>query len=95
MKNCASQKQEANQKLTAYAAQAEKLAAMQERNRMTQELYDAVGQKIFAIQLAAETIRLMLSEDPQRASSQLEELQEQTQSTLGQMRQLISQWRPG
>ncbi len=86
--------QEAHQKLAEYAAQADKLAALQERNRMIQELYDSVGQKIFAIQLAAETSRLMLEKDPQRAAEQIDNLQMQTQSTLGQMRLLIEQWRP-
>jgi signal transduction histidine kinase len=86
--------QEAHQKLEEYAAQAEKLAAAQERNRIIQELYDSVGQKIFAIQLAAETSQLMLEKDPQRSIAQIEDLQMQTQSVLGQMRQLIGQWRP-
>ncbi len=86
---------EAHQKLADYAAQAEKLAAAQERNRMIQELYDSVGQKIFAIQLAAEATRLMLEKDPRRAAGQIDDLQAQTQSALGQMRQLIGQWRPG
>jgi signal transduction histidine kinase len=85
---------EANQKLTEYAAKAEELATLKERNRMIQELYDAVGQKVFAIQLAAETTRLMLERDPHRAADQIDDLQDQTQSALGQMRQLIEQWRP-
>ena len=87
--------QEAHDKLQDYAAKAERLAATQERNQMIQELDDSVGQKIFAIQLAAEATRLMLEKDPQRAAEQIEDLQMQTQSTLGQMRQLIEQWRPG
>ncbi len=87
--------QEAHEKLQDYAAQADKLAAAQERNRMIQELYDSVGQKVFAIQLAAEATRLMLEKDPPRAAEQIEDLQVQTQSALGQMRQLIGQWRPG
>jgi signal transduction histidine kinase len=86
--------QEAHTKLVEYAAQVEKLAALQERNRMIQELYDSVGQKIFAIQLAAETARLMLKQDPKRAADQISDLQNQTQSALGQMRLLIEQWRP-
>ena len=86
--------QEAHHKLAEYTAQAERLAALQQRNRMIQELYDSVGQKIFAIQLAAETTRLMLEKDPPRAAGQIEDLQAQTQSALGQMRQLIDQWRP-
>jgi len=87
--------QVAHQKQAEYAAQAEKLAAVQERNRMIQELYDSVGQKVFAIQLAAEATRLMLQKDPLRVVEQINDLQSQTQSTLGQMRQLIDQWRPG
>ena len=86
--------QDAHQKLAEYAAQAEKLAAAQERNRMVQELYDSVGQKIFAIQLSAEATRLMLEKDPRRAAEQIEDLQVQTQSALSQMRQLIGSWRP-
>jgi signal transduction histidine kinase len=86
--------QEANQKLVEQAAQAEKLATLQERNRMIQELYDSVGQKVFAIQLSAETTRLMLEKDSQRAYRQIDDLQEQTQSALSQMRQLLGQWRP-
>ncbi|MCU0486268.1 MAG: histidine kinase [Anaerolineales bacterium] len=87
--------QEAHEKLQVYAAQADQLAAAQERNRMLQELHDAVGQKVFAIQLAAETTRLILEKDPGRAAAQIEALHEQTQSALSQMRQLIDQWRPG
>lgn len=87
--------QEAHQKLADFAAQAEKLAAMQERDRMVQELYDSVGQKVFAIQLAAETTRLLLENNPKRAAVQIADLQEQTHSALAQMRQLIGQWRPG
>ena len=86
---------EAHQELENYAAQARKLAAAEERDRMIQELYDSVGQKIFAIQLAAEATRLMLEKDPRRAAEQIDDLQAQAQSALGQMRQLIGQWRPG
>jgi signal transduction histidine kinase len=86
---------DAHDKLQDYATQADRLAAAQERNQRIQELYDSVGQKIFAIQLAAEATRLMVEKDPQRAAEQIEDLQMQTQSTLGQMRQLIEQWRPG
>lgn len=87
--------QEAHQKLEEYAAQAEKLAAARERDHMIQELYDSVGQKIFAIQLAAEASQIMLGKDPQRAIEGIDDLQLQTQSVLSQMRQLIGQWRPG
>jgi signal transduction histidine kinase len=86
--------QVAHQKLEEYTSQAEKLAAMQQRNHMIQELYDSVGQKIFAIQLAAESTRLILEKDPQDAIEHINNLQDQTQAALSQMRQLIGQWRP-
>ncbi len=86
---------EAHGKLAEYAARAEELAAAQERNQMIQELYDSVGQNIFAIQLATEATRLLLEKDPQRAIGQIDELQVQTHAALSQMRQLIGQWSPG
>lgn len=87
--------QEAHSKLEKYAGQVEVLAAAQERERMVGELYDSVGQKVFAIRLAAETARLLLEKDPARLPAQIEDLQAQTRAALAQMRQLISQWRPG
>jgi signal transduction histidine kinase len=78
--------QEAHGKLAEYAARAEELAAAQEHNRMIQELYDSVGQKIFAIQLAAEATRLLLEKDPRRAAGQVDDLQGQTQTALNQRR---------
>ncbi len=84
----------AHAELEEYTARAKRLAALQEHDRMVQELYDSVGQRVFAIQLAAEATRLVLPRDPQRAAQQIDALQRQTQSALGQMRQLISQWRP-
>ncbi len=89
-----SELQEAHQKLEQHLAQAEELSAAQERNRVAQELYDSVGQKVFAIQLAAETVRLKLQKESPDAVEALEELQQQTQAVLAQMRQLILEWRP-
>jgi signal transduction histidine kinase len=86
--------QEANQRLIEYAAQAEELAALRERNRMVQELYDSVGQKVFAIQLAAEATNMMLNQKAQPAMERINDLQVQTQAALSQMRQLIDQWKP-
>jgi signal transduction histidine kinase len=84
----------AHQKLAEDAARAEELAAARERDRILRELHDSVGQKIFAIQLAAESALLLLEKDPARADDPLGLLQEQTQSALDQMRQLIEQWKP-
>ena len=90
-----SELQKAHQKLEVYAAQAEELAAEQERSRLMHALHDSVGQVIFSINLIAESARLMLEKDTGRLPEQLELLQELTGSTLSQMRDLIGQWRPG
>jgi signal transduction histidine kinase len=85
--------QSAHLKLKDHAIQAEKLAAAQERSRITREIHDSVGQKVFAIQLMAESTCLFLKSEPERAGEQLDLLQAQTQAALGQMRELIAQWR--
>ena len=85
----------AHQKLAEDAARAEELAAARERERILRELHDSVGQKIFAIQLAAESTLLLLDKDPARAANTIGVLQEQTQTALDQMRQLIEEWKPG
>jgi signal transduction histidine kinase len=90
-----SELQEAHQKLAEYASQAEQLSAFEEHQRLARELYDAAGQKIYAIQLAAEAIRRQPASDPPRLVSLLDDLHQQTQEVLLQMRQLIEAWRPG
>ena len=85
--------QAAHQKLKEQAEQADKLAAAQEANRMAQEVHDSVGQKVFAIQLMTESTCMMLENEPGRVGDQLDLLQEQTQTALGQMRDLITRWR--
>lgn len=87
--------QAAHRKLEEYAAQAEEVAAAQERDRLIRELHDSVSQAIFSISLTTETTRLLLAKDPARVPGELERLQELTGRALAQMRALISQWRPG
>lgn len=86
---------EANLRLEEFSAQAITLAATEERNRMTQKIYDTVGQKIFAIQLAAETSQTLVDTDTQRLVLEIDQLQSQTQTALSEMRTLIGQWREG
>ena len=54
----------ANQQLEEFAAQAEELAAAQERNRLARELHDSVSQSIFSIILTARSAQLLLARDP-------------------------------
>lgn len=86
--------QEAHGRLQEYAAQAEDIAAAEERNRLAHELRDSVNQQLFGITLAASSARVLLDRDPGRVPAQLEQLQEMTASALQQMRALITQLRP-
>ena len=84
----------ANQQLREYTAQAEELAAAQERNRLARELHDSVTQTIFSMTLTAESSRILLKRDPKQAEPQLDRLNELAQGALAEMRTLIHELRP-
>jgi signal transduction histidine kinase len=86
--------QSAHLKLQEYAAQAEELAAVQERNRLARELHDSVSQAIFSITLTSQSARLLLEREPDRVPEVLERLQTMTASALSQLRSLIAELRP-
>jgi len=83
----------AHKQLQAYTAQAEELAAIQERNRLARDLHDSVSQTIFSVMMMAEAIRILFDRDPAQAASQLDKLQALCKSTLGEMRSLIFELR--
>ena len=58
----------ANQQLEEYAAQADELAAAQERNQLARELHDSVSQSIFSIILTGRSAQLLLARDPGRCA---------------------------
>ena len=84
----------ANQQLREYAAQAEELAAAQERNRLARELHDSVTQTIFSMTLTAESSRILLKRGPKQVEPQLDRLNELAQGALEEMRTLIHELRP-
>jgi signal transduction histidine kinase len=86
--------EQAHRELQAYAAQAEELAAVRERNRLARELHDSVSQMIFSVSLTSQSARLLLARDPARVPEQLDRLEQMTSSALGQLRSLIAQLRP-
>ena len=86
--------QTAHAQLQDYAARAEELSVVRERNRVARELHDSVNQSIFSITLTAEAARTMLDRDPARVPPYLNQLQDMTGSALAQLRSLIGQLRP-
>ena len=86
--------EEAHGKLKDYAAQAEELAATEERSRLSRELHDSVTQSIFSMTLTAESARILLERDPSRVAPELVRLQKLAKGALSEMRSLIHQLRP-
>jgi signal transduction histidine kinase len=84
--------QTAHQKLQEYAAQAEELAAVRERNRLARELHDSVSQTIFSITLTSRSAQLLLEREPVRIPEVLKRLQSMTASALSQLRSLIAEY---
>jgi signal transduction histidine kinase len=86
--------QSAHEQLKEYAAQAEELAAVRERNRLARELHDSVSQAIFSITLTSQSAQLLLEREPGRVPEVLDRLQELTAHALGQLRSIIAELRP-
>jgi signal transduction histidine kinase len=90
----AAELREANEKLRAFAAQAEEMATSQERNRLARELHDAATQTVFSITLTAQAARMACDTDPARLPELLDRIQEAGADALAEMRGLVSELRP-
>ena len=86
--------QAAYHQLQEYAAQVEEYAAARERSRLARELHDSVTQTLFSMNLAVQGAQLLAGNDPQRATEQLDRLQELARSAAGEIQVLVSQLRP-
>ena len=74
---------------------AERLAVMEERQRLARELHDSVTQSLYSATLLTETARRSaVAQDLARTQSYLEELGDITQQALKEMRLLVYELRP-
>jgi signal transduction histidine kinase len=74
--------------------QAQKLAAVEERQRLARELHDSVSQALYGIGLGARTARTLLDTDPSRATEPVEYVMQLAEVGLAEMRALIFELRP-
>ncbi len=86
--------QEKHRQLELYTKQAEQIAAIEERNRLSRELHDSVSQIMFSIILNTKSTQILLQRQPERVKPQLERLLLLTQAALTEMRSLIAQLHP-
>jgi signal transduction histidine kinase len=88
------QLEKTNAELKRRAAQADELAALQERNRLARELHDSVSQAMFSILLTVRSAQLMRPTESEGVQEQLALLQELTRDALARMRAFIADLRP-
>ena len=70
------------------------LAALQERQRLAQNLHDAVNQSLFSAGLIAEVLPRLWDRDQEQARQSLEDLRRLTRGALAEMRELLAELRP-
>ncbi len=73
---------------------AQTLAALQERQRLAQNLHDAVNQSLFSAGLIAEVLPRLWERDPEKGRESLEDLRRLTRGAQADMRLLLAELRP-
>ena len=73
---------------------AQTLAALHERQRLAQNLHDAVNQSLFSVGLIAEVLPRLWERDPEEGRRSLEDLRRLTRGALAEMRALLAELRP-
>jgi two-component system nitrate/nitrite sensor histidine kinase NarX len=74
--------------------QAQSAAALQERQRLAQNLHDAVNQSLFSAGLIAEVLPRLWEKNPDEGRQSLEDLRRLTRGALAEMRALLAELRP-
>jgi PAS domain S-box-containing protein len=73
---------------------AQTLATLHERQRLAQNLHDAVNQSLFSAGLIAEVLPRLWERDPDEGRRSLEDLRRLTRGALAEMRALLAELRP-
>ncbi len=75
-------------------AQAQELAAVEERQKLARELHDSVSQALYGIALGLHTARIQLERDQEKLPASLADLLSLAEAALAEMRALIFELRP-
>lgn len=76
--------------LREFAAQAERLATAQERNRVARDIHDALGHSLTVVQMQVKAARAVLPTDPTRADEVLAKAQRQAETALADVRRSVA-----
>jgi signal transduction histidine kinase len=80
---------EAHEQLRDHAAQAERLATAQERNRVARDIHDGLGHSLTVVQMQVKAARAVLHTDPAKADDVLGKAQQQSEEALGAVRRSV------
>lgn len=81
---------QANHRLAEYAAQAEELATMRERNRVAREIHDNLGHYLTVVNVQIEAAKTIMLTQPEKAQNALDKAQNLTQEGLAAVRHSVS-----
>ena len=84
---------EAHARLREYAMQAERLAAVQERNRVARDIHDGLGHALTVVQMQIKAARAVLAAQPDRADEVLAKAQDQAEEALREVRRSVGELR--
>jgi signal transduction histidine kinase len=80
---------EAHEQLRDYAAQAERLATVQERNRVARDIHDGLGHSLTVVQMQVKAARAVLPTDTAKADEVLAKAQDQAEAALAEVRRSV------
>ncbi|QFZ19818.1 sensor histidine kinase [Saccharothrix syringae] len=80
---------EAHGRLRDHAAQAERLATAQERNRVARDIHDGLGHSLTVVQMQVKAARAVLPTDPAKADDVLAKAQRQAEEALAEVRRSV------
>lgn len=83
----------AQEQLRAYALEVERLAAVQERNRVARDIHDGLGHSLTVVQMQVKAARAVLGKDPARADAVLAKAQQQAEEALAEVRRSVGSLR--
>jgi signal transduction histidine kinase len=80
----------AHYQLQEYAVQAERLAAVQERNRVARDIHDGLGHVLTVVQMQIKAARAVLGTDAAQADAVLAKAQQQAEQALREVRRSVA-----
>lgn len=80
----------ANEQLQEYAGQVERLAIVEERNRLAREMHDTIGHRLTVAAVQLEGAQRLIPRDPERAGRMVGTVREQVREALNELRHTVA-----